>query len=102
MSAGHVFSERIQSFVIPACQHFLETVHNERHVHFDFGGLADTVQPPNSLLEKFRIDWKIEQDQMVSKLKVAAFAANFRTEQNVRTTFFGEPCGIAIALNQRQ
>src|SRR6185369_7444114 len=45
---------------------------------------------------------KIEKNQMMSKLKIAAFASDLRADENARAILFGEPRGIPIALNQVQ
>ena len=39
---------------------------------------------------------------MVGELKIAAFAADLRTDQQPRAVRLGEPGGIAVPLQQRE
>jgi hypothetical protein len=71
-------------------------------MHLDFRPLPDAIQPPDALLQQFRIERQIEHDEVVRKLKVAPLATDLRTEQDARTVLLRKPRGVAIALHQRQ
>ena len=101
-AAVQILFERVQPFVIPARQHFLGTARDERHMHLDFRGLPDAVEPPDPLFQQFRIERQIEQDQVMGELEVPAFTADLRTDQNARPIFLREPRRVAIALHQRK
>src|SRR5882724_4296678 len=94
-SALQVLLESIQAFLVPTRQHLLRAAIDERHVHLDLRGLSDPVKTSDPLLQQLRRERKIKQHEVVRKLEVPAFAANFRTDQNAGSMFFREPCGIA-------
>ena len=102
VAALEVFLERVQSFVIPGRQHLLTCSHHERHVHLDFRCLANSVEPADSLFQDFGIEREIKQDEVMSKLEVPPFTADFRTKQDARSMFIRKPGGVAIPLQQRK
>src|SRR5437868_3691488 len=83
-------------------ENFRVTSRNPGDMNPDRRSLADAIQAANSLLEQFRIGRQIEKDEMMRELEVAAFAADFRTDQDARAFFFREERGVAIALQKRQ
>ena len=80
--------EGIQRFVIPLEQALLRAGLKVWHVNFDDVLLADPVQTANTLLQQVRVGWQVEQHQVVSKLEVAAFTADFGTDQHLGAEFF--------------
>jgi len=62
--------------VVPASQHFLKTIDDERHVNMDFRLLPYTVQTADTLFEQFGIYGQIEKNQVMRELEVTPFAAD--------------------------
>src|SRR5258708_1473831 len=65
-------------------------------------GLPNPVEPPDALFQQLGIQRQIEQDEVMSELEVASFAANLRTDQQPRAVRLGEPRRIAIPLQKSQ
>src|SRR4051812_1208817 len=101
-TALQVGFESIQSFMEPAREHFLSTAEDEWNVDLNLCRLPDAIETADTLFKKFRIERKIEENEMMRKLKIPAFTANLRTNQNAGATLIRKPGGIAIALNKRQ
>ncbi len=64
--------------------------------------LADAVEAADALFKDFRIAWQAEQNEVAGELEIATFTADFRADENARAFGIGEPCGVAIALKQRE
>ncbi len=64
--------------------------------------LADPVEAADALLEQARIERQIEEHQVVGELEIAALAADFRADEQLRAVRLGKPRGVPVALNQRQ
>ncbi len=80
--------------------HRQRAVFQVRYVDFDGVGLADAIQTTNALLEQIGIQRQIEQHQMMGKLEIAPFAADFRANQNLTAgIFISKVSGSAIPLN---
>src|SRR4030095_8460903 len=94
--------EGIQTFVIPASEHFLKTVDHERNMDMNFRFLSDAIQTPDALFQNFRINRQIEENEMMRELEVTALASDFGTEKNPGSSLFREPCGVAVALHESQ
>ncbi|MNZ40271.1 hypothetical protein D3C78_577840 [compost metagenome] len=61
--------------------------------------LADPVEAADALLEQVRVGRQVEQHQVVGELEVAAFGADFRTDQHLGAEFLvGEVRRGAVAL----
>src|SRR5262249_53541452 len=71
-------------------------------MNLNLGLLSDPVQAADALFEQFRRERKIEQNEMMRELKISAFAADFRADQNASAVFLGKPRGVAIALDEIQ
>ncbi|CSB81392.1 Uncharacterised protein [Vibrio cholerae] len=64
--------------------------------------MADTIQTPDTLLQQVWVERQIEHHQLVSKLEVTTFRANFTTDQHLRAALFlGKISRGFIALNDR-
>ena len=100
--AGQVHLERVQAKVIPARQHLEVRALDERHVHPDFFALANAIEAAEPLFEQRRIEWQVEQHQVVRELEVAPLAADLGADQQACAVGIGEPGRAAIALDQRQ
>ena len=92
-AAAHQRStERIQAFVVPAEHHFLTGAFHVRHVDDDILVLPNAVQAANTLFNKSRIERQIEQHQVMRELEVAAFGANFRSDEQVSAIGLAKVC----------
>ena len=92
--------ERVQTFVIPAHQHRLGGSFQIRNVDLNIVGLADTVKTTDTLLQQIRVERQVEHHQVAGELEVAAFRADFRTQQHLSAgIFLGEPGGGAVAFD---
>ena len=80
----------------------MRTAGHIRHVHVNFRGLSNAIEPSNALFKQFGIERQIEQNKMMRELKVPAFAADFGADQDPCPVFLGEPGCVSVALNQRQ
>src|SRR5439155_12322246 len=60
---------------------FLERVSNDQIEDKNLPFLPDSMQPPDTLLNRHRIPRQIEVDQRVAELKVASLAAGFGAYQ---------------------
>src|SRR5688572_6061771 len=98
-ASGKVFLEGVHPFVVPAGEDFLGGALNVRHMDVDVFGLPDSIQAADPLFEQFGIQRKIEKDQVVRKLKVPPFAADFRADQDLSALLLSEPGSVAVALN---
>ena len=95
------FFKRIQAGVVPMEHHRQRAVFQIRYVDFDGVGLADAIQAANALLEQIGIQRQIEQHQMMGKLEIAAFAADFRADQHLAAGFLvGKERRGAVAFDQ--
>ena len=63
-------------------------------------GLADTVEPADSLLNKLGVFGEIPEDEVVGKLEVAALATDLGTEEYAGTFGIGKVGGLAVALDK--
>ena len=69
-----------------------------RNVQADVILLPDAVKAADALLDQVTVKRQIEQNQVAGKLEVAAFAADFRTQQQLGTLFVvGKISGCAVA-----
>src|SRR6476646_4947912 len=69
-TALKVCFEGIQSFMEPAGEHFLSASEDEWHVDLNLRRLADAIETADALFEKFRIERKVEQNEMMGKLEI--------------------------------
>ena len=93
--------KRIDALVQPAHQHTLRGIAKARHMNLDRKALADAIEAANALFNEIGILRHIEQHQMSRKLEIAAFAADFRTHQQLRVFFgVGEVGGGAVTGDQ--
>ena len=97
-SIGRACAERIEAFVVPAQQRVLRGAAEDDCVQRDVVALADAVEPADALFEQVRIERQIPQDQVMRELEVPSFRADLGAQQHARAVCFGEPRGIAIAL----
>ncbi|OPZ59404.1 MAG: hypothetical protein BWY87_01020 [Deltaproteobacteria bacterium ADurb.Bin510] len=101
-AAGQVVLEGVQALVVPARQHRLGAASHDRHMDLNRCALADAVQPPDALFQHLGIERQIEEEEVVAELEVAALAADLGTDQDAGAVVFGEPGGIAVALDEAQ
>src|SRR5206468_512054 len=97
--ALQIFFESIQTFLIPAREHFMRAAGDERDVHLNFRRLPDSVEPADALFEKLRIQRQIKKHQMMRKLKIPAFTPDFRADQYSRSVLLGKPGSVAVPLD---
>ena len=67
----------VQALVVPVEQGFLAGIQQVGHMNFDGFALTDTIKAANALFQQVRVLRQIEQNQVVGKLEVAPFTANF-------------------------
>ena len=99
-SALEVFFEGVQAFVIPADEELLGAANDERKVQLDLGCLANAVESTDALFEQFGVEGEIEHHEVMGELEVATFAADLGTDEETGTVLLGEPCGVAVALDE--
>ena len=68
-------------------------------MNMDGIGLADTVEPADSLLHKLGVFREIPEDEMMGKLEVAPFTTDLGTEEYAGTFGIGKVGGLAVALD---
>jgi len=68
-------------------------------MNMDGIGLADSVEPANSLFQEFGVFGEVPKDEMVGKLEVAPFAPDLRAEEHTGTFGIGKVGGLTIALD---
>ena len=66
----------------------------------DGTGLADTIEPANSLLHELGVFGEVPKDEVVGKLEVAPFAADLGTEEHAGAVGDGKVGGLAVALDE--
>ena len=100
---GTALGKGIQPFLEPAVLHFLTGALQVGYVNPDGFVLTDTVQPANSLFQQVRVGGQIKQNQVMGKLEVAAFTADFRADQRLGALLaVGKIGGGTISLQQAQ
>ena len=97
---GRAAAERIEAFVVPAQQCVLRGAGEGAGVDHDVVLLADAIEAADALFEQIRIERQVPQHQMMGELEIAAFRADFRTQQQARAFRIGEVGGIAVALEE--
>src|SRR5262245_8524409 len=102
LPANEVLRKRVQPFVVPASKHFLARSQHKGNVNLNLCPLSNSIQSADPLFEHFRIEWKIKQDQMVSKLKIPALTADLRTKKDSGSVLLSKPCCVPIPLEQRK
>ena len=66
-------------------------------------GLTYPVETPDALFQQVRIQREIKQHQMMGELKVTAFTANFRTNQNLSAILvIRKPGGCPVTCNDAE
>ena len=80
--------ERVQCFVVPLEQALLRAGLKVRHMQFDHVLLADPVQTADPLLQQVRVGRQVEQHQVMGKLEVTTFTADFGTDQYLGAELF--------------
>ena len=88
--------------MIPFNDAFLGAAGHVGHVDADGLGLADAVEAADALFEEAGVEREVEEDEVVGELEVAALAADFGAEEELRAVGLGEPCGLTVALDERQ
>ena len=63
-------------------------------------GLADAVEAADALLEQLGVAREVEEDEVVGELEVAALAADLGADEEAGAVGFGEPGGVAVALEE--
>ncbi|CSC77124.1 Uncharacterised protein [Vibrio cholerae] len=64
--------------------------------------MTNTVQTSDTLLKQIRVERQIEHHQLVRKLEVTTFGADFTTDQHLRAALFlGKVSSGFIAFNDR-
>ena len=102
VAAFEVTFKGIQAFVVPTRQNLLRAAREKRNMDLDVFGLPDAIQPADALFEQLRVERQVKQDEVMGELEIAAFAADFRTDQQPRPVGLGEPRSITIPLHQRE
>ena len=98
-SGGHGVIKNAYSLIIKLYPDFFRGSRNVGKMNMDGIGLADTVEPANSLLHKLGVFREIPEDEVVSKLEVAPFATDLGTEEYAGTFGIGKVGGLAVALD---
>ena len=62
-------------------------------------GLADTIEPADSLLHKLGVFREIPEDEVMGKLEVAPFASDFGAEEYAGPFGIGKLGGLAVAVD---
>ncbi len=78
---GTSVCQGVQPRVVPLEHGFLRTVQQVGYVYLNFLHLADTVQSPDTLFEQVWVKRQVEQDQVMSELKVPPLAADLGAQQ---------------------
>ena len=65
----------------------------------DGAGLADTIEPANSLLHELGVFGEIPENEVVGKLEVATFASDLGAKEYSGTFGLGKVRGLTVALN---
>jgi hypothetical protein len=92
--------EGIQAFVHPAHQYFLRAAGDGGHVQVHVASLADAIEAADALFKHVRVEGQVPENQVLRELEVAAFGADFGSDQQARAFRVSEVGGIAIALQQ--
>ena len=69
-------------------------------MNMDGTGLADTIEPANSLLHELGVFGEVPKDEVVGKLEVAPFATDLGTEEHAGTFGVGKVGGLAVTLDE--
>ena len=92
--------EGIKSLMVPVEQKFLCRLAKEWNMNLYRFSLADSIKASYPLLEQIGIERQVKQNQMMRKLEVTAFAADFRANQNLSTVFFiGKPGSSPVSCD---
>ena len=90
--------ECVDAVVQPRQQYAGGMVFKARHMDLDRVSLTDAVEPTDALFEKIRVGRQIEQHKVAGELEIAALAADFRADHDLRVFFrIGEISGGPIA-----
>lgn len=100
VASGEGFFEGVEAFVEPAEAVGFGAFFEVWYMEVDVGGLTDAVEAADALFEHFGVGGKMVEDEVLAELEVAAFAANFRGEEEAGSVGFGEPGGLAVALDE--
>ena len=65
----------------------------------DGTGLADTIEPANSLFHELGVFGEVPKNEVVGKLEVAPFATDLGTEEHAGTFGISKVGGLAVALD---
>jgi hypothetical protein len=101
-SGGYGVIKNAYSLIIKLYPGFFEGAWNVRKMNMDGAGLADTVEPANSLLHELGVFGEIPKDEVVGKLEVATFASDFGAEEYTGTFGVGKVGGLSVALDEIQ
>ena len=94
------FLKGVERLVIPVGEHMGARAFLERNMNMDGRGLADAVEAADALFQQLGIIGQVEQDEVVSELKIPAFAADFGANEQAGTVLLGEVGGVAVALEE--
>ncbi len=100
-AVGRARAQRIEAFVVPAQQRVLRGAADCDRVQRDVVLLPDAIEAADALFEQIGIERQVPQDQVMRELEVAAFRADLGAQQHARALGFGEPRGVAVALQDR-
>ena len=71
-------------------------------MNMDGIGLANSVEPANSLFQEFGVFGEVPKDEMVGKLEIAPFTTDLRANEYAGTFGIGKIGGLSVALDQIQ
>ena len=95
--------EGVQALIEPAKQGFLAGFRQIGHMDVNISALTDPVQTTDALFQQIRMERQVKADQVLRKLKIAAFTTNFGTDQRLSTAvFLGKVGSSAVAFDKAQ
>ena len=96
---GHGIIKNAYSLIIKLYPDFFRSSWNVGKMDMDGIGLADTIEPADSLLHELGVFGEVPEDEVMGKLEVAPFASDFGAEEYAGTFGIGKVGGLAVALD---
>ena len=78
-SGGHRVIKNAYSLIIKLYPYFFRSSWNVGKMNMNGIGLADTVEPADSLLHKLGVFGEVPEDEVMGKLEVAPFTTDLGT-----------------------
>ena len=99
-SSGYGVIKNAHSLIVKLDPYFFGGSWNVRKMDMNGTGLADTVEPANSLLHELGVFGEVPKDEVMGKLEVAPFATDLGTEEYAGPFRIGKVGGLTIALDE--